>query len=226
VVVGEPRRRPLETDKHVYAQAFGIYGLAAHARAAGDSESLEAAQRLFALVEDRARDRRTGSYGEAFDAEWRPLENRRLAAGGLVGARTGNTHLHLIEAYTGLLEARPDRAARAALRALLELFLARFIAPGANHTHALLDATLRPLPGPISYGHDIEASWLLVTAARAVGDDELAVRNRHGRHQPREVGRRRRAGSRWRLDYRTPRRWHGRCLPGLVGAGRGSGRAG
>ena len=166
---------PLETDKHVYAQAFAIYGLAAHARATGDTDSLAAAQRLFRLVEERARDR-TGSYGEAFDAEWRPLENRRMAAGGLVGARTANTHLHLIEAYTGLLEASPDAAVRSALRALLELFLARFLAAGASHTHALLDATLRPLPGPVSYGHDIEASWLMVAAARAVGDDELAAR--------------------------------------------------
>ena len=167
--------RPGETDKHVYAQAFGIYGLAAHASATGDGESLGAAQRLFHLIEDRARDGRTGSYGEAFDADWHPRENRRLTAGGLVGERTANTHLHLIEAYTGLIAAWPDPAACAALSALLSLFVARFVSVGAGHTYALLDAALRPLPGPVSFGHDIEASWLMVAAARAIEDEGLAV---------------------------------------------------
>src|SRR5207249_371470 len=82
-----PDGRPLETDKHVYAQAFAIYGLAAHGRAAGDAGSLDAARRLFTLVEERARDPGTGSYGEAFDAAWRPVENRRFPAGGRVAGR-------------------------------------------------------------------------------------------------------------------------------------------
>jgi mannobiose 2-epimerase len=168
--------RPLETDKHVYAQAFAIYGLAAHGRATGNAGSLETARRLFALVEERARDPRTGSYGEAFDAAWQPVENRRMAAGGRVGARTSNTHLHLIEAYAGLLEARPDPVVRSALKALLGVFVDRFLAADGGHSHALLDAALSPLPGPVSWGHDIEASWLMAAAARTVGDEGLEAR--------------------------------------------------
>ena len=171
-----PDGQPLETDKHVYAQAFAIYGLAAHSRATADAGSLDAARRLFALVEERARDPRTGSYEEAFDAAWRPVENRRLAAGGRAGARTSNTHLHLIEAYAELLEARPDPKVRVALRALLGLFVDRFLVADAGHCHALLDAALNPLPGPVSWGHDIEASWLMADAARAVGDESLEAR--------------------------------------------------
>jgi mannobiose 2-epimerase len=95
--------RPLQTDKHLYAQAFAIYALSAHARATGDEESLAAAKDLFALIEARAREKGAG-YGEAFDSRWRPIDNSRLGCR-VIGARTSNSHLHLIEAYTGLLRA-------------------------------------------------------------------------------------------------------------------------
>ncbi len=169
--------RPRSTDKHVYAQAFGIYGLSAHAVALGDAGSLAAARELFALLEARAR-QADGTYAEAFDRAWQPIKNQRLAPGGDIGTRTANAHLHLIEAYTALLRARPDAAPRAALRDLLSLFLERFVAADGTHTHQFLNARLEPQPGPISCGHDIEASWLIEAAGDALGDASLSDRLR------------------------------------------------
>lgn len=166
--------RPLRTDKHLYAQAFAIYALSAHARATGDGESLAAAKDLFGLIEARAREPAAG-YGEAFDSRWRPIDNSRVGCRG-IGTRTANSHLHLIEAYTGLLRAWPDSPPRAALGDLLRLFVERFLAGDGTHTHCCLDNRLRPVPGPISYGHDIEASWLLTDAAEALGEADLTAR--------------------------------------------------
>jgi mannobiose 2-epimerase len=61
--------QPFEVTKHVYAQTFGIYGLAAYARAFADAEAAEAALRVFRAVAQRA----FGPYGfsECFDRSWR-----------------------------------------------------------------------------------------------------------------------------------------------------------
>jgi mannobiose 2-epimerase len=166
--------RPLETDKHLYAQAFAIYALSAHARATGDEESLAAAMNLFGLIEARAGEYAAG-YGEAFDSRWRPIENSRMGCSG-VGTRTANSHLHLIEAYAGLVRASPHPAPRAALKELLRLFVERFLAGDGTHSHSYLDRRLRPLPGPTSYGHDIEASWLLVEAADTLAEADFTAR--------------------------------------------------
>jgi mannobiose 2-epimerase len=56
------------------------------------------------------------------------------------------------------------------------LFVERFLAGNGTHTHSYLDSRLRPLPGPISYGHGIEASWLLTDAVDSLGETELAAR--------------------------------------------------
>jgi cellobiose epimerase len=132
------------------------------------------AKDLVALIEARAREEAAG-YGEAFDSRWRPIDNSRLGCR-VIGARTSNSHLHLIEAYTGLLRAWPDAAPRVALGSLLRLFVERFLAGNGTHTHCYLDSRLRPLPGPISYGHDIEASWLLTDAVDSLSEAELAAR--------------------------------------------------
>ena len=177
--------RPLARDKHVYAQAFAIYGLSAHAMATGDEESLNAAERLFGLLEARAR-QPDGSYAEAFDGEWRPIPNHRMTPRLSLwnrlarrdAARTANTHIHLIEAYESLLRAGANAAVGAALRGLLEGFLTAFVASSGTHCHAALDARLRPLHAPVSYGHDIEASWLIEAAGDALGDAALTQRLR------------------------------------------------
>ncbi len=169
--------QPLETDKHAYAQAFAIYGLSAYAAATGDAAALAAAQAVFADVERHAR-QPGGEYREAFDADWRPVPNRRLAPQGDIDTLTANTHLHLIEAYTGLARAWPAPAPRAALRGLVEFFVARFLADDGSHSHPLLDGDLRPLAKRISYSHDIELSWLIEAAGDVLGDGSLARRLR------------------------------------------------
>jgi mannobiose 2-epimerase len=168
---------PADPMKHLYAHAFAIYGLATHAMTSGDAEALGAAKELFVLVESRAR-RADGVYAETFDAAWRPIEDRRLVWQPGPATVTSNAHIHLLEAYTALVRAWPAPEARAALADLASALLDRFVRPAGDSLFQALDANLRPLPAPCSFGHDIEASWLLEDAGDGLLDPALQQRLR------------------------------------------------
>lgn len=173
--------RPTDDRKHVYAQAFAIYAFAEHYRAIGDEASLRQAVGLFRLVESAARSRTPGYY-EAFSREWRPLDDVRLSDEDLDAPKSMNTHLHLLEAYTALHQVWPNEVLRARITELLELFLTTIIAPNGRRLSAFFDAEWNPTSSTASFGHDIEASWLLEAAARETKDPGLIERVRCASH--------------------------------------------
>jgi mannobiose 2-epimerase len=170
--------RPLDERKHVYAQAFAVYALVEHVRATGDERSLQAAIAIFRLVETHARHTGLGGYEEAFTRDWTLLDDVRLSDVDANERRSMNTHLHLLEAYSALYAVWPDALLRQRLHALVELFLERIIAPDGSHVIGFLDAEWRPRSSRVSFGHDIEASWLLLEAAHTLGDAALTGRVR------------------------------------------------
>jgi len=87
-----------------------------------------------------------------------------------------NNHVHLLEAYTTLALVCEDPRPRARLRALLELMLDRILDAQSGHLILFFDEHWRPMSGVISYGHDIETSWLICEAAGVVGDPALTSR--------------------------------------------------
>jgi mannobiose 2-epimerase len=167
--------RPLDDRKHVYAQAFAIYALAEHYRATGDEGSLRAAIAIFRLVEAHAHDAANGGYREAFDRRWVALDDVRLSDVDVNAPKSMNTHLHLLEAYATLLRAWPDPLLRRRLSELVDLF-AGTIVGGRAHAQQFFEIDWTPVDAMISYGHDIETSWLMLDAADALGDAALRAR--------------------------------------------------
>jgi len=161
--------------KQVYAQAFAIYGLAQWHEASGDEEALAAAWGLFDLIEAHARDREKGGYLEALSREWGPLANTALSDKDLSVPKSMNTNLHVLEAYTTLLRVTGDDRVREALAALLRATLDNIVRrePWA-HCALFFDADWTSHVDTISYGHDIEASWLLWDAWEALAASGLA----------------------------------------------------
>jgi len=165
--------------KQIYAQAFAIYGLAEWSAATGDTTALERAKTLFALVEKHAAEPQFGGYIEARGGAWEELADQRLSDKDLNAPKSMNTLLHLLEAYTTLLRHWPDAGLRGRLRELLIVMLDRVVTTTPYTCCRLFfDLDWRSLASKISYGHDIEASWLLWDAAEALGDQALLARTR------------------------------------------------
>lgn len=169
-----PDGAPLDDTKKIYGQAFCIYALSEYFLASGDPSALAAARQAFELVERHARDGERGGYIEARAADWSATAELRLGDGDPLAAKSMNTHLHLLEAYTNLYRARPDPLVAARLGELIDLFGRRIIGggsgPGSGHLISFFDERWQALSSSYTYGHDIEASWLLCDAADALGD--------------------------------------------------------
>jgi cellobiose epimerase len=156
---------PIDARKHVYAQAFAIYGLAEYHRATGNPLALERAVELYSLIEDHARDHEYGGYFEAFDAAWNRLEDVRLSEKDLDAQKSTNTHLHLLEAYAGLLRTWHDESLTLSLTELIKLFAGRVFDRNRHVCFPFFDRDWTSLSRLYSFGHDIETSWLLLDAA-------------------------------------------------------------
>lgn len=170
---------PLDTHKQFYAIAFTIYGLAEYALATGDTGAKRLALDLFDVIERHSRDRVNGGYIEAASRDWQPLDDMRLSEKDENSSKSMNTHLHIIEAYTTLLRLCPgNERVREATRSLLETHLDHIVDPATGHLRLFFDDRFRPTGSDISYGHDIEASWLLLETAFVLGDPALTERAR------------------------------------------------
>lgn len=166
----------LDDKKKIYGQAFYIYALTEHYQAFGAGSAIERAQQLFNLIEIHSRDRKDGGYIEVCNRDWSEAENSRLSDKDMDAKKSMNNHLHLLEAYTNLYRIWPDAALRERLTELLDLFDRRIAAPETGHLHHFFDTSWRPQSADYTFGHDIEASWLLCEAAEVLGDPELTSR--------------------------------------------------
>ena len=163
---------PLETKKQIYSLAFFIYALSWHHMATGDQESLEKAVELFKVIEKHSFDRELNGYFEAFDREWGEIPDLRLSAKDANEKKTMNTHLHILEAYTSLYRIWPDAKLKKQLRNMVHIFTDKIVDPVTSHLNLFFDEKWNCRSTLVSYGHDIEASWLLYEAAAALGEGD------------------------------------------------------
>ena len=163
---------PVNRKKQVYAQGFALYGFTEYYRATGKQEALELAKDFFRLIEN-CFDTEKGGYFEAYTEEWQPLADMRLSEKDANEKKTMNTHLHILEPYTNLCRIWNDEELRLAQRRLIKIFAERILNQKTHHLHLFFDESWEVKSKVISYGHDIEASWLLCEAAEVLGDRAL-----------------------------------------------------
>ena len=162
--------QPLDTKKQVYAISFTIYALSEFYRASGIETAKQKAIDLFYLLIEKAYDPIKTGYFEAFTKDWQPIANLRLSAKDANEKKTMNTHLHVLESYTNLYRIWPDNALREHISTLLNNFFDHFIDNETHHLALFFDEDWNRKGDLISYGHDIEATWLLLEAAEVIGD--------------------------------------------------------
>ncbi|WP_343667909.1 AGE family epimerase/isomerase [Chitinophaga sp.] len=167
---------PLETRKQVYGQAFLIYALSEYYAIQPSREILDWAIDVYRLLEAHSYDPVNGGYYEAFSREWGSIEDLRLSAKDDNAAKTMNTHLHVLEAYTNLYRIWPDEDLRNKIQQLILLFLNKIIHPSTHQQLLFFNTAWEPQSSVVSYGHDIETSWLLLDAADVLADEALLHR--------------------------------------------------
>jgi mannobiose 2-epimerase len=164
---------PLDTKKQVYASAFTIYALSEYYKASGIAEAKNYAVDLYKLLVDKSYDKERTGYLEAFTKEWQPIADLRLSAKDANEKKSMNTHLHVLEAYTTLYSIWLDEELRRQIETLINNFLDHIIDSETNHLVLFFDEDWNKRSNTVSYGHDIEATWLLLEAAEAIGHHEL-----------------------------------------------------
>lgn len=165
--------RPLDAKKQIYALGFAIYGLSEYHRATGDQEALDYAIRLFDSIEQHSFDPRLNGYCEALARDWGELADMRLSDKDENERKTMNTHLHILEPYANLYRVWQDERLQRQLRNLIVLFTDKILNPATGHLELFFSDDWRSKYRIISYGHDIEASWLIHEAALVLGDKAL-----------------------------------------------------
>jgi mannobiose 2-epimerase len=155
----------IDATKVLYGEAFAVFGLATWGRVFAVDESVDAALLCFQSFDARAHDAMHGGYDERSEPEW-------LARG---APKETNTHIHVMEALTALLDATGDPRVRHRLHELVEVVSERLFQP-SGYVHQFFEADFTPRgPAITSYGHDIETAWLLLDATRALGLPVSAV---------------------------------------------------
>ena len=162
---------PLDARKQIYGLAFCIYGLAEYNKASGERIPLHLAKDLFEKIEQYSFDKKKGGYFEAFTQGWKPIDDLRLSEKDDNEKKTMNTHLHIIEAYANLSSVCPDPGIKERIRHLLGVFEQYIISNNTSHLNLFMDENWTVKSPLISYGHDIEAAWLLLECAEILHDE-------------------------------------------------------
>ncbi len=173
-----PDGTPKDTKKQPQAIGFAIYGLSEYTRATGDQDTLALALSLYHDIEDHAYDPENNGYIEALTRDWKPIGDMPLSDKDENASRTMNTHLHIIESYTNLLRCLNEQdddndELRASVVNLLHIFTDIIINRQTGHLDLFFNDRWEGKRNVESFGHDIEAAWLLHEAALVLGDVDI-----------------------------------------------------
>jgi mannobiose 2-epimerase len=84
-----------------------------------------------------------------------------------------NTHLHLLEAFTNLYRVWHDEASKKQFKGILEVMMEKIVDNQTYRMNLFFDEKWQRTSEAISYGHDIEASWLIWEAAEFLNDKKI-----------------------------------------------------
>lgn len=169
-----PTGHPRETRKLMYGHSFAVYGFSEYYKATGQKEALEMALKTFDNIVKYSYDAKNGGYIEALGQEWQQIDDYILCRGD--SRKSMNTHLHLLECFANLYSVYKNEKVRFHLKHCLQIMYDKILGPGSNSMTLFFTESWVPRSTAISYGHDIEASWLLLEAAQILGDKPLLIK--------------------------------------------------
>lgn len=169
----DTQNQPLDIIKHTYAQAFVLYSLSKYYELRTTSEIKKLISDYFYFLEGKTKVSGNPGYFEAFTRDWQIYGENRMADNN--EPRSMNTHLHILESYVAFYKVSKNILAGKRLKELLQLFMDKIIRP-TGYLGIFFDEDFNEADsskGICSFGHDIEASWLLWEAAEILNDAEI-----------------------------------------------------
>ena len=164
---------PLNSRKQAYAQSFGIYAFSEYYRATNKIESLNYAKELYSILENNFWDAEYGGYGEALTRDWNEIDNMRLSDKDMNAPKSMNTHLHILESYTNLFRAWSNGKLKESINSLIDIFKNEIVNSKSNHLNLFFEMDWKVISTEVSFGHNIEAAWLLNEADLMINNHKL-----------------------------------------------------
>ena len=165
-----PNGTPASTKKQAYGIAFSMYGLSAYYEVTKDQAALDKAAELYSCLEKYFYDPVHGGYIECLGNDFSVIEDVRLSDKDQNAIKSMNTHLHVIEAYAKLYTVLPTQDVKQSVTQLLDIFEQHIIDPITFQQKLFFQNDWTSTNDLVSYGHDIEAAWLLQEAAVIIKD--------------------------------------------------------
>lgn len=169
-------RGAIEPHKNLYGQSMAIYALVEYHRASGLSGPLEYACSIYEIVQQKFHDNVHGGWIEHCERDFTPLTctgERLPGMPDVIGFKSGDAHLHWMEALTELYAEVKDASVRDSLVEAIELLCTKFYRSSVSESceYRLPDwkAVCNDELSGVSHGHMIEFAWLLLHAQQALG---------------------------------------------------------
>ncbi len=164
---------PLDTKKQIYALAFAVYGLSEFYISNKNEQAKELAIQLYNDILEHSYDTKNGGYIEALSRDWKETGDLRLSKKDANEKKSMNTHLHLLEAFANLYRIWTNEKLEERITELVFIFLNHIIDRETHHLVLFFDEKWNRKSEIVSYGHDIEAAWLLQEATEQIKNASL-----------------------------------------------------
>lgn len=170
----DSKGRCINDRKQCYAQAFGIYAFSEYYMISADEQAKTDALSIFNALESHARDRINDGYVEALSRKWEDMDDVRLSDVDQNDKKSNNTHLHIMEAYTTLHKICGNDKTAEALESVILTMMERIYNPEKNSFTLFFTEDWQIRSETMSFGHDIEASWLVWEAVQTLKNSALS----------------------------------------------------
>jgi mannobiose 2-epimerase len=180
---GNDKSNPL-APKEAYGNAFAIYALSAYYKASRDTSALNLVKKAFLWMEAHSHDPVYKGYYQHLQRDGTPvMRDASIPSTSDIGYKDQNSSIHILEALTELYHVWPDPLVRERLQEMLYLirdklvtkkgYLILFFQPDwtpvsfrdSSEASILKHKSL----DHVSFGHDIETTYLMLGASHALG---------------------------------------------------------
>ncbi|MFA5447032.1 MAG: AGE family epimerase/isomerase [Sphaerochaeta sp.] len=161
-----------DSTKSSFCFAYGILALTSYWRLRGDEQALQQALQLYELTEEHFGD--AIGYKEVLSQDFSSDPNTAglFAKDSFGGEKMMNTPLHLLDAYRALYQATGRPEVLKKMERIIGLFVTHIFDPTDNSLIIYFDRDMKRANTYRSYGHEIEASWMLASSVELLKESE------------------------------------------------------